>query len=611
VRWAIGVIALTAVLVTSGTAAASQSLTYQQDAAHTGATTEPGLDPPFARRWAVDLGQPTSYPVIAGGRVFVVARNESTYGTQLFALDARDGRTLWQKALGGSYYWSGIAYGAGRVYAVNGAGLMAALDPATGAQNWSRQLGQYSFSSEPSFSDGTVYVGGAGSGGTLYSLDAATGGVRWSASVCCGDHSSPAIADGRVHVGYACHNDYGFGAATGTLLWNSNDGCSGGGGATTVVSGGRVYARDLAAGKIHDAASGAVVGAFTSTTAPAISGAEAYTQRDGTLEALAVPAMTVRWSFSDGGMSIAPIVVNGAVIAGSTTGRVYALDRGTGRTLWCDDVGRPISGPDEHNVSEPVVGLGAGEGLLVVPASGLLVGYGAGRGGGCAPAAAPAPTAPAAPGAPGAPAVPGAPAGPRLTLSVGKRHLFLGQRTRIHGRLSGVADVSRRRVALEVDEWPFKTFRRVVRTRTDAHGRFAFIARPPRNVRVRARFKTLRSRARTLWADFPYRVRVRGAGTRRPRLDYTVYAFRGAKIRDRRVYAYLAHGRTEPWSLVAGRRWQRKGRRSVAVSFRYPRGRLGKGDHWMVCVPEPTPDAFGRPTEIERVCGQREIPRGT
>ena len=254
-------------------------------------------------------------------------------------------------------------------------------------------------------------------------------------------------------------------------------------------------------------------------------------------------------------------------------------------------------------MSEPVVGLGAGEGLLVVPASGLLVAYGAGGSGGCAPAAPPGAST-------GAPTTPGAPVGPRLTLTVGKSRMFLGRRTRVRGRLSGVADVSRRRIALEVDEWPFGTFRRAVPTRTDARGRFGFVARPPRNVRLRARMGRLVSPVRTLWPDYPYRVRVRGAGTRRPRLTYTVYAFRGAKIRRKRVYAYVARGRTEPWRLVDGRRWQHVGRRSVRVTFRYPRGRLGRGDHWLLCVPERKPDAFGRPTEIERVCGQREIPRG-
>src|SRR5687768_15490681 len=100
----LGLLILLAALVPGAVAGAAESTTYQLNAAHTGVTSEPGLDPPFARRWAVDLGQPTSYPVIADGRVFVVARNASTYGTQLYALAAGDGHTLWQKSLGGTYY---------------------------------------------------------------------------------------------------------------------------------------------------------------------------------------------------------------------------------------------------------------------------------------------------------------------------------------------------------------------------------------------------------------------------------------------------------------------------------------------------------------------------
>jgi hypothetical protein len=110
----------------------------QLNAAHTGATVEPGLDPPFARRWAVDLGQPASFPLIGDGRVFAVARNESDYGTQLYALAASDGRVLWRRAVAGSYYWTGIAYGQGKVYVVSFDGPIQALDAATGAVVWSR-----------------------------------------------------------------------------------------------------------------------------------------------------------------------------------------------------------------------------------------------------------------------------------------------------------------------------------------------------------------------------------------------------------------------------------------------------------------------------------------
>jgi hypothetical protein len=38
--------------------------------------------------------------------------------------------------------------------------------------------------------------------------------------------------------------------------------------------------------------------------------------------------------------------------------------------------GSPISGPDEQNVAQPLTGLGAGSGVLVVPAGDVLTAYG-------------------------------------------------------------------------------------------------------------------------------------------------------------------------------------------------------------------------------------------
>ena len=40
------------------------------------------------------------------------------------------------------------------------------------------------------------------------------------------------------------------------------------------------------------------------------------------------------------------------------------------------DVGAGIPRPDEQNVSQPLTGLGAGQGLLVVPAGNRLAAYG-------------------------------------------------------------------------------------------------------------------------------------------------------------------------------------------------------------------------------------------
>jgi outer membrane protein assembly factor BamB len=71
----------------------------------------------------------------------------------------------------------------------------------------------------------------------------------------------------------------------------------------------------------------------------------------------------------DGGLVTAPIVIDDAVIIGSSTGNVYALEASTGNQLWTATASASIQGPDEQSVEEPLVGLGVGGGYLLVPAS--------------------------------------------------------------------------------------------------------------------------------------------------------------------------------------------------------------------------------------------------
>src|SRR6185437_12398476 len=90
---------------TVGTAVA-----YQIDAAHTGAQFDT-ITPPLTERWSRDLGGQISYPLIAGGRIFVTVANQNSYGTKLYALDEANGATLWGPVdLGGTYNWSNAAY---------------------------------------------------------------------------------------------------------------------------------------------------------------------------------------------------------------------------------------------------------------------------------------------------------------------------------------------------------------------------------------------------------------------------------------------------------------------------------------------------------------------
>lgn len=286
------------------------------------------------------------------------------------------GATVWSQPISGIYFWSNAAYDAGRVFVVNADGLLRAFDAATGTLAWSMQLpGQSSFSSPPTAAGGVVYTGGAGSGGTVYAASEADGTVLWTQPVENGDNSSPALSDTDAYVSYACGLVYAFDRVTGQQRWFSNGPCEGGGGKTPVYHSGRVYARDFLGNKILDAGTGNLLGTFQAGPAPAFVGKTGlFLTNAGTLQA--AQGRRTLWTFSgDGGLDTAPIVVGATVYVGSSSGMLYGLSS-RGKVVWSANVGAAIPGPDEQNVSQPLTGLGAGQGLLVVPAGGHLTAYG-------------------------------------------------------------------------------------------------------------------------------------------------------------------------------------------------------------------------------------------
>ncbi|MFE6662796.1 PQQ-binding-like beta-propeller repeat protein [Streptomyces sp. NPDC057697] len=361
------------------------STTYQVDARHDGSLVDTAVGaPPLSRKWSRDLGGSVSYPVVAGGRVFATSAAPEGHGTVLHAIDAATGEDAWGPVdLGGTYWWSALAYGGGRLYAQNYDGVLTAFDPATGAKRWSVTLpGQSSFTSPPTFRAGVVYTGGAGSGGTVYAVDAADGTVLWTRPVEYGDNSSPAVTADGVYVSYGCEQTYAFAPRSGEPLWRHETECSGGGGRTPVLADGGVWVRDDAGmtPSVLDTSDGRRRGGYEAdgwSPAPAFDGRQGYFVDEGVLKERHSRTLETRWTFEgDGRISTAPIVVNGYVYVGSESGRLWALNGATGQSVWSTDVGAPIDEPDEHNVSAPLTGLGAGGGLVVVPATDLLVAYG-------------------------------------------------------------------------------------------------------------------------------------------------------------------------------------------------------------------------------------------
>jgi outer membrane protein assembly factor BamB len=360
----------------------TEAVAYQENPAHSGAAQLPGLVPPLTLRWSINLGNSISYPLIAEGRVFVTVKNSSGPGTLLYALDETSGQTAWGPvALGGTYWWSNAAYDNGRVFVVNDSGVLRAFDARTGVLLWSLPLpGQSMFSSPPTALQGSVFVSGAGSGGTLYAVNSTSGQLLWTQPVVNGDHSAPALSDDGVYVSYTCPNVAKFDRSSGALLWGYSSGCSGGGGRTPVYAQQQLYVRDAIsnpAGYTFDSQSGTLLGRYSAGPAPAVAGGVLYALTAGVLQATSVQTNALAWTFSgDGALSSAPLVINQQVYVGSQQGHLYALDVSTGQPVWTTQVGAAIPAPDEQNVSQPLTGLNAGDGLLVVPAGNVLAAYG-------------------------------------------------------------------------------------------------------------------------------------------------------------------------------------------------------------------------------------------
>ena len=377
-----------------------ESVTWQNNPVHDGLNSASSLVPPLESKWSRDFStsgvDTISYPLIAGGMVFVTTANTNgNYGNTLLALNENTGATIWSADLPGTYFFADAAYDSGKVFVVNFDGLMKAFDAASGNLLWSVNLpDQYAFTSPPTAVNGVVFIGGAGSGGTLYAVDESNGHVLWTMLVKNGDSSSPAVVGGNVYVSYACPQSYAFNAANGQQLWHHDSCCSGGGGATPVVHGGQVYVRDdfcdPTTGLVLDANTGNPIGGFNSDTPPAFIGNLALYFQSGTLVGVDIPSGQQLWSFAgEGDLTSAPLIVNQTIYIGSNSGTLYGLNT-SGQQIWSTQVGAPIPFPNEGNAIA-TTGLGSGDGLLVVPTESVLVAYGSCNGR-CAPLPRPRPT---------------------------------------------------------------------------------------------------------------------------------------------------------------------------------------------------------------------------
>jgi outer membrane protein assembly factor BamB len=355
-------------------ASGDESVAYQVTAGHTGFASGGSLDrPPLDARWtrtlavSPDYSYPaasTSYPLVAGGRVFVIAYDSQHAGGTLFALSSATGATLWARGVDGA---GQLAYDNGRVFLAEASGTVLGVSAATGATQWAVVLPQPNQLQSPVAAGGVVYVDSAWSGGALYALNGADGSTRWSSSFYFG--GSPAVAGGLAYISDSYEGaTAAFSADTGSLVWGGNSSCFVGSG-HAVADGARVIGPwNSSCGSVVDGATGGVLNSIASNTSPAAAGDVAVVLDGTTLQGRSLSKGVLLWQFrGDGSLGSAPLIVNETVYEGSSTGTLFAVDLRTGTQTWSGSIapsGTVPGGP----------GFAAGAGLLVVPSGGTVTG---------------------------------------------------------------------------------------------------------------------------------------------------------------------------------------------------------------------------------------------
>jgi outer membrane protein assembly factor BamB len=339
-------------------------------------TTSNGISYPAnsAPTWTVDLGAPPSYPLIAGGMVFVATANpDGSYGNRLYALNATTGATVWGPvAVPGVYFGSGLTYDNGRVFLLMFDGAIRAFNASNGAALWTTQLPGYWYEASPNAYGGSVFI--IGNGG-LSAVDEASGNILWTTtSASSTDWDSPAISSEGAYAESGNCLAGAYDPSGGASIWQAQSQCSGSFGFASIIKNDVLFGRTGASLTLFDSATGNQKGQIASASAPAVTSTAVIALNAGTLSSTRLSDLVQTWTFTgDGHLLTAPVVVNNTVLIGSSSGNVYGLDAGTGSQVWVGVSPQPINADSESGGPMPPAGPSAGENLLVfLTAHGLV-----------------------------------------------------------------------------------------------------------------------------------------------------------------------------------------------------------------------------------------------
>jgi outer membrane protein assembly factor BamB len=259
-----------------------------------------------------------SSTAVSDGLVYVNVNNVGGSGGKLYAFNASTGNLTWYYTpMPGAWLSSSPTVYAGKVYFETSAGVVVALDAASGKTSWvyivrldgsnSSSGSSYPSPCSLSVSDSLVYVGTSIQ--ILQAIDASNGAFVWSGDISGGvGFSTPAVANGVVYVSTTIGGFVGsvhdggvsaLNAKTGVSLWN-----------TTVGS--------------------------IQRSSPAVANSVVFVGSDNTLNSnvkdghsiYAFDASTgaTIWTYTTGGdVYSSPAVAYGVVYVGSNDGKIYAI----------------------------------------------------------------------------------------------------------------------------------------------------------------------------------------------------------------------------------------------------------------------------------------------
>lgn len=170
-------------------------------------------------------GQESS-PVVYKGRLYAGVIRDGAF--KLVAIDVDPSSSTYRQAVWASagmpvFLKSSPAASAGRVYVVDGAGVVRAFDAATGSPVWTRSLGAYATATEAvSLSALPPVVLVVHENGTLYAFDAADGNLRWQQALGV-KYTAPAVSGTTVFVSSnAANTVHAVDVRTGAVRWTGH-----------------------------------------------------------------------------------------------------------------------------------------------------------------------------------------------------------------------------------------------------------------------------------------------------------------------------------------------------------------------------------------------------